>query len=79
MSIKETLKKYSPVIEAMVKELYEKEVIEGKRVRELIEAFESGRLEEEIKKENSENKEKNKEDEEKQNKKEERDANGNNS
>ena len=77
--VKETLKKYAPVIEAMVKELYEKEVIEGKRVRELIEAFENGRLEEEIKKENSENKEENKEDDKKQDKKEEKDENGNNS
>jgi cell division protease FtsH len=79
--VKETLKKYAPVIEAMVKELYEKEVIEGKRVRELIEAFENGRLEEEIKKENSENKDQNenKEDDKKQDKKEEKDENGNNS
>jgi len=45
--VKETLKKYAPVIEAMVKELYEKEVIEGKRVRELIDAYNEGRLEEE--------------------------------
>jgi len=46
--VKEKLKKYAPVIEAMVKELYEKEVIDGKRVRELIEAFNEGRLEEEV-------------------------------
>ncbi|WP_456488677.1 ATP-dependent zinc metalloprotease FtsH [Caminibacter pacificus] len=42
--VKETLKKYAPVIEAMVKELYEKEVIEGSRVRELIKEFEEGKL-----------------------------------
>ena len=44
--VKAKLKKYSPVIEQMVKELYQKEVIEGERVRELIKAFEEGKLEE---------------------------------
>ena len=39
--VKNILKKYSSVIEKMVEELYEKEVIEGKRVRELIKEFES--------------------------------------
>jgi len=48
--VKTTLVKYKPVIEAMVKELYEKEVLEGQRVRELIKAFEEGRLEEEVNK-----------------------------
>jgi len=63
--VKEKLKKYSPVIEAMVKELYEKEVIEGSRVRELIKEFENG----ELKTEN----------EDYTDNKEERDENGNNS
>jgi len=49
--VKEKLKKYAPVIEAMVKELYEKEVISGDRVRELIKEFENG----ELKMENEEN------------------------
>jgi len=62
--VKEKLKQYSPVIEAMVKELYEKEVIEGKRVRELIKMFENG----ELRIENGE-----------LNSKEEKDENGNNS
>ncbi len=48
--VKTILVKYKPVIEAMVKELYEKEVLEGQRVRELIKAFEEGRLEEEVNK-----------------------------
>jgi cell division protease FtsH len=39
--VKETLKKYAPVVEKMVQELFEKEVIEGSRVRELIEEFEN--------------------------------------
>jgi cell division protease FtsH len=39
--VKNILKKYAPVIEKMVAELFEKEVIEGKRVRELIKEFES--------------------------------------
>ena len=43
--VKNTLKKYAPVIEKMVKELYEKEVIEGSRVRELIKAFDEGEME----------------------------------
>ena len=60
--VKEKLKKYAPVIEAMVKELYEKEVIEGSRVRELIKEFEEGKLDlksseknQEENKENNEN------------------------
>ncbi len=43
--VKEKLKKYALVIEKMVKELYEKEVIEGSRVRELIEEFEKSNKE----------------------------------
>ncbi|WP_456480742.1 ATP-dependent zinc metalloprotease FtsH [Nautilia sp.] len=39
--VKNELKKYAPVIEKMVVELYEKEVIEGERVRELIREFEN--------------------------------------
>ncbi|GAB6075002.1 ATP-dependent zinc metalloprotease FtsH [Nautilia lithotrophica] len=39
--VKSKLREYSPVIEKMVKELYEKEVIEGERVRELIKEFEN--------------------------------------
>jgi cell division protease FtsH len=38
--VKNILRKYSSVIEQMVKELYEREVIEGSRVRELIAEFE---------------------------------------
>jgi len=38
--VKDTLKEYSEAIEKMTKELLEKEVIEGKRVREIIEEFE---------------------------------------
>ena len=45
-AVKTKLKKYSPVIEQMVKELYEKEVIQGDRVRELIKDFDEGKLEE---------------------------------
>ena len=44
--VKNKLKEYSPVIEKMVKELYEKEVIEGERVRELIREFKEGKDEE---------------------------------
>ena len=66
-TVKETLKKYAPVIEQMVKELYDKEVIEGSRVRELIKAYDEGRLEEVI------------EEYKNQNNKEETDENGNNS
>jgi len=44
--VKEKLKKYEPVIKRMVKELYEKEVIEGKFVRELIKAYDEGHFEE---------------------------------
>ena len=43
--VKEKLKKYEPVIKRMVKELYEKEVIEGKIVRELIKAYDEGHFE----------------------------------
>jgi len=39
--VKARLKKYTPVIEKMVKELYDKEVLEGERVRELIKEFEN--------------------------------------
>ncbi|NPA88451.1 ATP-dependent zinc metalloprotease FtsH [Caminibacter pacificus] len=79
--VKETLKKYAPVIEAMVKELYEKEVIEGSRVRELIKAFEEGRLEEETNSKKSEEKdEKNSENSETDSQKEENnEKDGNNS
>ena len=38
--VKNILRKYTPVIEKMVEELFEKEVIEGERVRELIKEFE---------------------------------------
>ena len=38
--VKDTLKEYGEAIEAMTKELLEKEVIEGKKVREIIEEFE---------------------------------------
>ncbi len=58
--VKEKLKKYAPVIEQMVKELYEKEVIEGDRVRELIKAYDEGKLEEIIN--NNENNSNEKED-----------------
>jgi cell division protease FtsH len=37
--VKNLLKEYASVIEKMVKELYEKEVIEGERVRELIKEY----------------------------------------
>ncbi|EDM23388.1 ATP-dependent zinc metalloprotease FtsH [Caminibacter mediatlanticus] len=70
--VKETLKKYSPVIEAMVKDLFEKEVIDGSRVRELIKAYEEGRLEEVI---NNSSNEKNNEAKEENND----EKNGNNS
>ena len=75
--VKEKLQKYKPVIEQMVKELYDKEVIEGERVRELIKAFDEGRLEEVIK----EYDEKNSKNADTQNKteKEEENENGNNS
>ena len=43
--VKAKLRKYAPVIEQMVKELYEKEVIQGERVRELIKAYDEGKLE----------------------------------
>ena len=38
--VKNKLKEYTPVIEKMVKELFEKEVIDGKKVKELIKEFE---------------------------------------
>ena len=38
--VKNRLKEYSEAIEEMVKELFEKEVLEGKRVREIIREFE---------------------------------------
>ena len=38
--VKDTLKEYAPAIEKMTKELLDKEVIEGKRVREIIDEFE---------------------------------------
>ena len=44
-TVKEKLKKYTPVIKRMVKELYEKEVIEGTFVRELIKAYDEGNFE----------------------------------
>ena len=53
--VKEKLKKYTPVIEQMVKELYDKEVIDGERVRELIKAYDEGRLEEVVKEYNEKN------------------------
>ncbi len=56
--VKDKLKKYAPVIEQMVKELYEQEVIEGKRVRELIKAYDEGKLEEVIKEYNAKNEDK---------------------
>ncbi len=42
--VKAKLKEYSEVIENMVKDLQEKEVISGERVRELIEEFKDGKL-----------------------------------
>ncbi|HIQ51297.1 MAG TPA: cell division protein FtsH, partial [Nautiliaceae bacterium] len=41
--VKNKLKEYAPVIEKMVKELFEKEVIDGKKVRELIKEFEESK------------------------------------
>jgi cell division protease FtsH len=49
--VKAKLKEYSEVIENMVKDLQEKEVISGERVRELIEEFKTGELEIEAKNE----------------------------
>jgi len=43
--VKFKLKEYAEVIENMVKELQEKEVISGERVRELIKEFKEGKLE----------------------------------
>ena len=65
--VKNLLREYKDVIEKMVTELYEKEVIEGSRVRELIKEFqvESGKMK--------------MENEELENLKEEEDENGNNS
>ena len=68
--VKNLLKKYAPVIEKMVEELYEKEVIEGKRVRELIEQFNNGKPTQPAKMENDNNVTINKEG---------KDENGNNS
>jgi len=51
--VKNKLKEYSSVIEKMVEELYEKEVIEGERVRELIKEFEEPDTQQ--KEENNEN------------------------
>ncbi|WP_456471262.1 ATP-dependent zinc metalloprotease FtsH [Caminibacter sp.] len=67
--VKNVLKKYKPVIEKMVEELYEKEVIEGSRVRELIEKFEEGELDKDIDRDKKES----------SNKKEGENENGNNS
>jgi cell division protease FtsH len=53
--VKNILKKYSPVIEKMVQELYEKEVIEGSRVRELLKEFDEGKLDKEGENENRDN------------------------
>jgi len=39
--VKETLKSYAEAIENMTAELLDKEVIEGKKVREIIEEFET--------------------------------------
>ena len=38
--VKKTLREYAPAIESMVAELLEKEVIDGSRVREIIESYE---------------------------------------
>ncbi len=67
--VKNVLKKYKPVIEKMVEELYEKEVIEGSRVRELIKKFEEGELDKDIDRDKKES----------SNKKEGENENGNNS
>ena len=56
-AVKAKLRKYSQVIEQMVKELYEKEVIQGERVRELIKAHDEGKLEEILGIKNGENNE----------------------
>ena len=40
IQVKKRLSEYSEAIEGMVKELFEKEVLEGKRVREIIKEFE---------------------------------------
>jgi len=56
-AVKAKLRKYSPVIEQMVKELYEKEVIQGDRVRTLIKAFDEGKFEEILGIKNGENNE----------------------
>ncbi len=63
--VKETLKEYSEAIEKMTQELLEKEVIEGKRVQEIIKEFEEennkpsrlAHIKKEEPKENSEDKE----------------------
>ena len=56
-AVKAKLRKYSPVIEQMVKELYAREVIQGDRVRELIKAYDEGKLEEILGTKNGENNE----------------------
>jgi cell division protease FtsH len=53
--VKNILKKYAEVIEQMVKELYEKEVIEGSRVRELIAEFDKKNDKESENEENRDN------------------------
>ena len=53
--VKNILNEYKDVIEKMVEELYEKEVIEGSRVRELIKAFKNGELVENEKEDKDEN------------------------
>ena len=52
--VKNILKEYKDVIEKMVSELYEKEVIEGSRVRELIKEFKSEKENGELRMENGE-------------------------
>ncbi len=76
--VKEKLQKYRPVIEQMVKELYDKEVIDGDRVRELIKAFDEGKLEEVINEYKSNNHEKEK-NEKTFEQKEDKNEDGNNS
>jgi cell division protease FtsH len=46
--VKEILIQYRPVIEQLKEELFFDEVIEGSRLREVMEAFKNGKLEEEI-------------------------------
>ncbi len=80
--VKATLRKYTPVIEKMVKELYEKEVIEGIRVRELIKEFKEGLLDTNEKPENifvDEDKKNEEPNNNTESKKEDNNENGNNS